>query len=112
MRIALLFLSLFATGCGNSDTCVPLLNEAMDLVMQKGCSQDSDCMIVIAECGLPGMCGTAVNAQAGAELLSVSKQWKSDCPNDAETCPHCPSAPMTAKCDAGTCSCVEGCGPG
>lgn len=110
MRCMIIGLVIFACACGGAeDKCVPLLNQATDAIaMNKACSQDSDCVLVMTACSLPGQCGAAVNSSVVEQLKTIAKNWKSECSSDASQCPHCPSPPTGVKCDAGRCVCVPG----
>lgn len=108
MKLILVSACLFLSNCGNSDRCVPLLDSAMDAVTQRSCTQDSDCVFITTACGLPGQCGATVNVNAATHLESISKEWTSECPNDAKVCPHCPVPPTAVACVSGLCSCAGG----
>jgi hypothetical protein len=63
-------------GCGDDNECATIVAE-MQATIDRGtaCTDDSDCVFIGTNCGLPGYCGVAVNAVAAQKLDALEQRF-------------------------------------
>ena len=88
-------------------TCDIIAAEVSDyLTTHRSCLQDTDCAAVYTQCGLPGVCGTALRADATAALQQLVDEWTTRSCFSGKPCPDC-AGPGRATCADGACTTVR-----